>query len=53
MNDVNKFKKNLYIRIFKKSKNVIFRDKYFLDLQNFFKLYTIIVNCDERLFKKL
>jgi hypothetical protein len=39
MNYVNKFKKILYIRIFKKLKSVIFRDKYFLNLQNFFKLH--------------
>jgi hypothetical protein len=42
MNDMNKLKKIVYIRIFKKLKNVIFRDKYSLDLQNFFKLVHIV-----------
>jgi hypothetical protein len=42
MNDVNKFKKIMQIRICKKLKNVIFRNKYFLNPQNFFKLVHVI-----------
>jgi hypothetical protein len=49
---MHKFKKILYIRIFKKLKNVIFRDKYFLDIQNFFKLVHIIHFSERKRFTK-